>query len=116
MTRNELSLAVAMAQSDEELPTFIGENGSQRLIDLFNGFGLADFAPVHVTIRDLAALVRYECIMMNGEIDNAALTEISELGKTKFIVVGLGDDDIDDLFLSGATLPKWYDSMVSLNG
>lgn len=116
MTRNELSLALAMAQSDMELPTFLGENGSQRLIDLFEGFGLSDYQPVHITIRDLAALVRYECTMFNGEIDNVALADIAETGKTKFIVIGLGDDDIDDLFLSGATLPAWYDMLVHLNG
>jgi|SaaInlV_165m_DNA_2_1040747.scaffolds.fasta_scaffold159401_1 hypothetical protein len=111
MTRNELSLAVAMAQSDEELETFIGENSSQRLIDLFNGFGLSDYNPVHITIRDLACLVRYECTMMNCELDNHALNEIAELGKTKFIIVGLGDDDVATM-LTADVLPHWYSVLV----
>lgn len=111
MTRNELSLAVAMAQSDEELETFVGENSSQRLIDTFNCFGMANFAAVTITIRDLAALVRHECMQMNGELCNRSLSEIAELGKSKFHIVGLGDDNIDDLLLVGASLPHWYTAL-----
>lgn len=112
MTRNELSLAVAMAQSDEELETFVGENSSQRLIDTFNCFGMGDFKPVHITIRDLAALIRHECMQMNGELCNRALGEIAELGKRAFMIVGLGDDEVDDLFLCGESLPHWYAVMI----
>ena len=112
MTRNELSLAVSLAQSYEklELGTFIGKHGSQRLIDLFNGYALSDYNPVHITIRDLAALVRYECMMMNGELDTAALQEIAEVGKAKFIIIGLGDDDVNTL-LTAKNLPDWYSAM-----
>lgn len=111
MTRNELSLAVALAQSTEELETFLGENSSERLCDLFNGFGLSDYAAVHITIRDLACLIRYECTQMNGELDNRALTEIAELGKSKFIIVGLGDDSIQTV-MSAENMPHWYSVLV----
>ena len=107
MTRNELSLAVALAQSDDELETFVGEGSSQRLIDTFNCFGMANFQAVHITIRDLAALVRHECMQMNGELCNRAMAEIAELGKSKFHIVGLGDDSICPM-----VLPHWYAAMI----
>jgi hypothetical protein len=94
MNQREFSLAVALAQSDETLPTLLGENCSVRLVTLFDGFGLASFKPVTVTIRDVAALVRHEAMQMNGELSNEALTEIQNVGRHKFNIVGLGDTDV----------------------
>lgn len=94
MNQREFSLAVALAQSDETLPTLLGENCSVRLVTLFDGFGLASFQPVTVTIRDVAALVRHEAMQMNGELSNEALTEIQNVGRHKFNIVGLGDTDV----------------------
>ena len=55
--------------------------------DLFNGFGLPDFKPVTCTIRQLAKLVRWQCICLNGAVDGNNLNEIAEIGRKKFIVV-----------------------------
>ena len=108
MRRNELSLAVAMAQSDCDLQTFIGEGSSQDLNELFNGYGLSD-APVHVTIPQLAALIRHEAMMMNGELCGRVMDSIAAIGKTKFIIIGLGDEDVIQLL--ECSLPGWYETL-----
>ncbi len=92
MTNNELSLAVAIAESDQDLETFIGEGSSQSLNDTFHGWGTHDFQPVTITIRMLAALVRHECVKMTGELCSEALNNVAA-ARRKFIIVGLGDDD-----------------------
>ena len=102
MTQNELSLAVAMAQSNEELQTFVGEGSSQELNDLFLGYAMSDYKVTCITIRDLAALIRHECMQMNGELDTHQLNEIADIGKHKFSIVGLGDDDVV------TELPHWF--------
>ena len=106
MTRNELSKAVALAQTDVSLPKYIGP---QSVDCPFDGFALSDFEPVTCTIRDLAALVRYQCMQLNGELDTTALNEIAECGKRKFTIVGLGDDDIETHELS---LPHWFAALL----
>lgn len=103
MTTNELSKAVALAQSKVHLPRYIGPLS----VDCpFLGFILDDFQPVTCTIVDLAALVRHQCMNLDGTIDNVALQEIATAGKTKFTIVGLGDDTIE------AELPHWYSGMA----
>lgn len=106
MTRNELSMAVALAQSNESLPKYIGP---QSVDCPFLGFVLADFEPITCTIRDLAALVRYQCTQLNGEYDTANLNEIAECGRTKFTIVGLGDDDIETKKFN---LPHWMAALL----
>ncbi len=93
VTNNELSLAVAIAESDQTLDTFVGEGSSQALNTTFDGFGLADFEPVTITVRMLASLVRHQCMQMNGEFNSEALNEIATVGRRKFVIVGLGDDE-----------------------
>lgn len=102
MTQNELSLAVAFAQSDQELQTFVGEGSSQELNDLFLGYAMLDYKAACITIRDLASLIRHECMQMNGEIDTHQLNEIADIGRHKFNVVGLGDDDVV------TEMPEWF--------
>ena len=110
MTRNEFSKAVALAQSSETLETFIGKGSSQRLNDVFNGFGLPDYDAVDVTIRDVAALIRHQAMQFNGELENEALTEIREIGRSKFQLVGIGDDDVGAVI--GACLPEWIGCLL----
>lgn len=107
MTRDELSHAVALAQSDEPLGTFVGEGSSQHLIDTFNCFGFDNYQPVHVTIRDVAALIRHECQEMAGEMDSGMLDYIARKGRNKFMIVGLGDESLSDI-----PLPHWYAAMM----
>ena len=55
-------------------------------IDIFNGFGLRDFKPVTCTVKDVAGLLKWQCLMFNGQIDHNALNEVWE-NRKKFIVV-----------------------------
>jgi hypothetical protein len=79
MTKAQLSTAITLAQSKDPLT---GED-----ISLFDGFGLKDFKPVTCTLRQLAALVRWQAVNFNGTIDAAALNEIVSAGRHKFDVV-----------------------------
>lgn len=77
MTKAQLDKAVAMAR--------VGDVDSDSL-EIFNGFGLCEFHPITCTLRALAALVRWQCFQLNGEIDCAALNEIRTAGRAKFMV------------------------------
>lgn len=79
MKRSELSEAVKVARSDKDL--------SKVEISHFDGFGLFGFKPVHCTIDQLAALVRWQAIYLNGNIDAEALEEIATLGAKRFLIV-----------------------------
>jgi len=80
MNKKELSEAVKIAQSGEDLST----SG----IDCFFGFGLPDFKSLAVTIKQIARLIRWQCFMFNGEMDMEALNEIRDTGRKKFLIVG----------------------------
>lgn len=109
MTKTELSRAVMLAQSDADLPTFVGPGCSESLNRTFDGFGLLDFQAVDVTIVAVAALVRHQCVMLNGELDHDALQEIAIVGRHKFNIVGFGADDVE--LDQKANPPKWYTDM-----
>jgi len=78
MRKQELSKALKMAQSDEAL----GE-----VPNIVDGYGLPGFAPVCITLKNLAALIRWQCIYFNGNLDNEALNDIAILGKKRFIIL-----------------------------
>lgn len=82
MTTKEFKEAanIALNQLDVELAK---EDTSQ-----FMGFGLADFKPIFCTIRQLAAIIRWQCLFINGSGHDAeALQEIAVLGKRRFQVI-----------------------------
>ena len=87
MTTKQLSAAMTMAQDMKV--RFINDEG-QHLVDIsvFDGFGLENFKPVVVTLRQLAALIRWQCFCFNGDIDSDNLNEIARVGRRKFTVVG----------------------------
>ncbi len=80
MTKPELSKAMELAQSDEEIGLLD--------TDIFHGFGLPDFKQVFCTTLQLAQLIRWQCFQMNGGIDSEALQEIANMGRKRFMVVG----------------------------
>ena len=80
MTKAELSQAVAIAKSDKDL------TGVDT--DHMVGYGLSCFEPVHVTLDMVASMIRYQCIMFNGDIDGNELNELADAGRRKFIVIG----------------------------
>ena len=83
MTKDELNKAADIAQSDTDL------SNETDQIHIFDGFALPDFKPVYVTIEQVAALIRWQCVLLNGAGFNAdAFDEVARIGKRKFIVVG----------------------------
>ena len=110
MTKTELSRAVRLAQSDADLPTFLGPGSSESLNNMFEGFGLINFPAKDVTLVALAALVRHQCLMMNGNLDHDALEEIANVGRRKFNVVGFGADAVE--LERNAKPPNWYANLT----
>lgn len=85
MTRNEFKQAFALANSDAEL--------SASAAGIFDGFGLPNFSPVHVTIAHVAELIRWQAKYLNGEWDAEALQEIADLGRKRFLILDGGGSD-----------------------
>ena len=54
----------------------------------FDGFALQEFEPVICTIKQVAALMRYQAKYLNGNWDMEEISDIREIGRTKFMVVG----------------------------
>lgn len=82
MTKNELAEARKIADSDELLSE---DNAS---IYPFDGFGLTDFQPVYVTLKQVARLIRWQCFRMDGTIDEEEFQCIAQHGKRKFLIIG----------------------------
>jgi hypothetical protein len=81
MRKAELSQALEIAKSDTELDE---KNAS---IVPFDGFGLEGFDPVFVTLEQIARLIRWQCFVMDGSIDDNNFQEIAHYGKKRFMVV-----------------------------
>lgn len=79
MTKDQLSQSLALALSDADL---------SKEDEPFMGFGLPDFQPLVCTIPQVARLIRWQCIRLNGSIDSEALNEIADAGRKKFQIVG----------------------------
>ena len=80
MRKADLDKALAIARS--KAPLDMAETA------IFDGFGLPDFRPVTCTVEALAALVRWQCIRLNGSVDAEALDEIATCGRQRFHVLG----------------------------
>jgi hypothetical protein len=80
MTKDEFSKAVEIAKSDADL--------SADVTGLFDGCGLPGFEPVHVTLRNVAELIRWQALQLNGQFDAEALNEVANIGRKRFIIVG----------------------------
>lgn len=56
---------------------------------ILHGCALPDFQyPVYVTRKQVAKLIRWDCIQFNGQFDSEELNNIGIIGKRKFIIVG----------------------------
>ena len=82
MTKEELSKARELATNEDV--DLAAETGQ---IDIFNGYALPDFKPVYVTIEMVAALIRWEALWFNGNLDANALNAIAAAGRKKFLVL-----------------------------
>jgi hypothetical protein len=83
MTKNELSRALAIAQSG---------NAGIPTDNIFDGFGLYGFQAVYCTVEQVAQLIVWQCFTFGGGIDYEALTEIAVAGRRKFRIIGDGSD------------------------
>jgi hypothetical protein len=80
MTKKEFKDACTLAFKCPNL------TGTFDNIQLFDGFGLSEFKPVACTLKDLAGLIKWQCLMFNGSVDAEALDDIWSLRK-KFLVI-----------------------------
>lgn len=79
MTREDFLKAFEIAQSDADLQSVD--------VSIFDGFGLPGFGQVHVTIRSVARLIRWQARMFDGEWDAKALNEVAVLGRHRFVII-----------------------------
>lgn len=79
MTRREFSQALTMAKSSQDL----------SVVDdsVLYGCGLPDFQPVVCTLEMVAKLLRWQCIMFNGEVDSQELENCSKICARKVFLV-----------------------------
>jgi hypothetical protein len=81
MTKTEFSKALKIAKSNEEI------DPKQEPIDVFDGFALKGFVPVYVTLKQVARLIRWQAICMDGSIDSDNLQEVASFGRRRFLIV-----------------------------
>lgn len=55
--------------------------------DILFGCGLSDFKPVYVTLKQVAKLMRWQALQLNGEWDSRELNEVNLIGKRKFLIL-----------------------------
>lgn len=79
MRQAQLEAATQIAQSKEPLDKFA--------TTIFDGFGLPNFNPIVVTLRELAWLIRWQCVRLNGTLDSNELSNIQAIGRRKFTIV-----------------------------
>jgi hypothetical protein len=56
------------------------------LLEPFSGFGMAHFRPIVVTTAMVSELIRWQARQFNGDWDQAALQEIKDAGRRKFLI------------------------------
>jgi len=83
MLKAEFSQAYEMADNEK-----IELNNDNAPIDIFDGFGLKDFQPVFVTIKQVARLIRWQCSYIFGGWDMEELNQIGNLGRKRFLIIG----------------------------
>lgn len=76
MTKAELAQARELAQSDADLPDCV----------VLHGLYLRNFKPVTTTIPVVAALLRWQCVMLNGQLDGEEYAEFASVCKRKVVI------------------------------
>jgi len=79
MTKQELTNAVELARSKEEI---------QDDNSCLNGLYLRGFKPVSTTIRAVARFIRWHCIYLNGDVATDELSEFAEFARKRIMVIG----------------------------
>ena len=81
MTKAQLTEALKLAKSGADFPQL-------SVSSIFFGYGEPDFKPVYCTLKDIAGLLRWQVINMDGSIDNTELNLLANAGRKKFLIVG----------------------------
>jgi hypothetical protein len=79
MTNAEFKNAFEIANSNADLSGIDTE--------ILFGYGLPEFAPVAATVETVAAVIRWECLMLNGEFDSLALDNLHRIFRRKVTVI-----------------------------
>lgn len=80
MNKAELKQALAIAKSKIDL--------QDQDISIFDGYGLSDFKVVHVTVLQVARLIRWQAQYMNGSWDAEEINSIANRGRKYFQIIG----------------------------
>ena len=80
MTKSEFSQAVKLVESGVDLTKYDDSN--------LYGCGLSGFQPVHTTLGAVARIVAWQARTFAGTWDAAALDEMAQIAKKKFLIVG----------------------------
>lgn len=78
-TAKQFKQAFKRAGSDED---FTNVN-----IALFMEYGKKTYKPVYCSIKQLAALIRYQCMYLDGEWDMEELQSLKKCSVNKFIIL-----------------------------
>lgn len=87
MNVKEWHLALALAESDQPI--------SFREADCLSGCALADFQPIRVPLRAIAAMMRWQCLCFNGRMDYRELAELESVLVGKRSKVRVIPDSLD---------------------
>jgi hypothetical protein len=79
MTKDEFVTALEIAKS----PISLENVDDSKLM----GYGLKEFEPSYVTLEAVAKTIRWDCIMLNGEVDAEALDNLCKCMKQKVTVI-----------------------------
>ena len=81
MTKMEMAKALEIAKN----PNI---NLLKEDISIFDGFGLHGFEPIHVTLNQIARIIRWQAQCMDGTWNAEEINAIATIGKKKFRVIG----------------------------
>lgn len=83
MTKKELSKAREIA----EVMGSFGTTHNPPDVSALQGYGLRGFKPVHCTLRQIAYVMRWDCMGLNGQWDSESLDQFCKMAKRKFLLI-----------------------------
>lgn len=83
MNVQQLQQAMQLASQKEGVGNFDG-------LEIFSGFGLKDFTPVHCTLMQVAKLLVWQALQFNGEWNAEELDQVAHYGRKRFLIIGVG--------------------------
>jgi len=81
MTAAEFKQAVTLSRDNANPKVNVAD------MNCFDGFGLPDFETVYVTVFQVARLIRWQAVQLNGEFDQVALDEVKRCGRNRFQII-----------------------------